>query len=421
MRWDWYRDDNAAARAVCVSFAAMFCGGLLYRSPWLAQTIGYFFLVPSAVWFVVQQRGDRWKAGMNMRSAYWLIVAGLACYLVVLLAATFAPVNDYLPVQKPIKQLRGVLVCLVSVAAIGAAARHFSGFPKLLGRSLVASAFVAAAALLAMNYFQGTLGTTRLIGFPSINWVLNPNAVGAVYAACFAVAIGHLLHRGLTSAERAGALVAALLILTVILLTASRGAMLGGFAAMGIAVLVLSRRLAAAMVLLVALSGLVLYLQYPDWVMTLIERGDANRIATWKHHLALGMEQPWLGRGLNFDIKFVLGDVNPTFQRPQDLLHPLPLQGIELIYTPHNIVIGAFVRGGVLAVVPQLLVWAVALWSCIGVARAGWYVPLMLVATTFTVCMVDHEMLPGSFSYYWYLFWLPLGVAAAAANGAGRQ
>ncbi len=419
LRWDWYRDDNAAARSVGLSFIAMFCAGLLLRSPWLSQTIGYFVLVPSALWFVFQHRNEI-GSGLNTSRAYRLIIVGLALYFAVLVAATFAPDNDYLPVGSPLKRLRGILISLACVAAIGATARHFEAFPKLLGRYVAASILIAAIVLLWASHSLGLLGNGRLNGVVGYNWVLNPNAMGAVYAICFSVAVGHVLHGGLEPVERAAVLPVALLILVIVLLTGSRGALLGCAAAVGIAVLALSRRLAAAIVLFMLLLGMVLYLQYPDWVMTLIERGDANRIAIWKHHLASGLEQPWLGRGLNFDIKFVLGDVDPTFEPPQNLTYPLSLQRVELIYTPHNIVMAAFVRGGLLAVLPQLLVWSAALWSCIGAARAGWYVPLLLVATAFTICMVDHEMLAGSFSYYWYLFWLPLGVAAAAANGAGR-
>lgn len=419
IRRDWYRDDNAAARSVCLSFVAMFCAGLLLRSPWLAQTIGYFVLVPSMAWFVYQHR-DEIGSGLKTTRAYRLIITGLALYFAVLMAATFAPENDYLSVESPQDRLRGILISLVSVAAIGATARYFRAFPRLLGRAVVASILIAAIVLLWASHSQGLLGDGRLNGVPGYNWVLNPNAMGAVYAICFSVAVGHALQGGLNAVERLAVLLVALLVLVIVLLTASRGALIGCFAAVGVAVVVLSRKLAAAIVLSVLLLAAVLYLLYPDWVMTLIERGDANRIAVWKHHLASGLEQPWLGRGLNFDIKFVLGVVDPTFEPPQNLKHPLPLQGVELIYTPHNIVIAAFVRGGLLAVAPQLLVWGVALWSGIRAARTGWYVPLTLVATAFTLGTVDHEMLPSSFNYYWYLFWLPLGVAAAAANGAGR-
>jgi O-antigen ligase len=85
------------------------------------------------------------------------------------------------------------------------------------------------------------------------------------------------------------------------------------------------------------------------------------------------------------------------------------------IYTPHNILLAALVRGGVLGFVSLVVALVAALAAAITAARQQWWLPLVVLVTALGLSSVDHELLPSTFSFYWYLFWLPLGLAAGAA------
>jgi O-antigen ligase len=102
-----------------------------------------------------------------------------------------------------------------------------------------------------------------------------------------------------------------------------------------------------------------------------------------------------LGYGLDFDVTFQIG------RSP--------------IHTPHNILLAALVRGGILALaaLAAALIGAVA--AAVAAARKGWWLPLVVLTSSLALSAVDHEMVPTSFGFYWYVFWLPLGLAAAAA------
>lgn len=387
-----------AGRVLGLAIAAMFCAGLLLRKPWLSQTIGLVVLLPVCAWLLTFDRTTR---RANARGGRLLagIVGGAAFYLAVLLLSTTVAGLGGGPGL--VKQVWQSVLCVVMVAAFAMASHRDIAFPRLFGRALTVSAAIGAAVMIGVAVARGEAAAMRLQGDPAWHWVLNPNAVAGVYAVCFAVALGHALCADVTRAERAAALTLATLPLAVVLLTQSRGAMLGCGAAVAVAALALRGRALLALGIVAAAGVILALLVFPGWTGTLLARGDSARLAVWSHFLAVGLERPWLGHGLDFDARVQLGNVP--------------------IYTPHDIVLAAFVRGGLVGALALSATLLAALAACVGAARRGWWLPLVVLGATLTLCTVDHEMVPGSFGFYWYLYWLPLGLSAAAALAPPRQ
>jgi hypothetical protein len=147
---------------------------------------------------------------------------------------------------------------------------------------------------------------------------------------------------------------------------------------------------------LLAVAAIATAIAFPDWVHAIVGRGDSSRIGLWRHYLELSRDRLWLGRGLDFDPHFRLGDTE--------------------IYTPHNILVAALVRSGLVGLSFLAVAMAGALLAALVAALRGWWLPLVVLASALTLSSVDHEMVPSAFGFYWYLFWLPLGLAAAAAR-----
>jgi hypothetical protein len=378
-----------AARLVGAAFIGMYCAGLLLRTPWLAQTICWVALLPAAIWLILERPLPVRDA--QLRMPYWLIVGGLAGYIIVLLIATFAAGVEW---QLLPKQTFGAALCLITVAAVGDASRYEYGFACLFGRWLVISAGVAALVLLGSSFLQGTLGQDRLIGLSTINWVLNSNAVAAVYATSFAVAAGHALRQDISQRERIATAVVGALLFSVVWLTGSRGALLGCIVAIIIILFASPKRISIIFAGLLIAAVAICALAFPGWVSALLARGDSHRLALWFHFLQVSKHNFWLGYGLNFDPRFELNS--------------------EVIYTPHNIFLSALVRGGGIALVFLAVLLTGAIWAVVMAARMGWWLPMTVFLAAITLSTVDHEMIPGTFSYYWYVFWLPLSLAAAA-------
>jgi hypothetical protein len=390
--WDPLPYDRFAARFAGGAIAVMFCSGLLLQQPWFAQITTWMALLPGGIWLMWLTGRPAASAGGSIRY-YWITVTGTACYLAVLIISTAAA---GLEGEEPFEdQLWAAALCVVCVAFLGLAHRRDQGFARYFGRWIAVAASVASLMLIAAAWASDSFAYGRMHGVPALNWFLNPNAVGGVYAATFAVVVGHGLRRRISTRERLMTFAAALLPLAIVLLTQSRGAMLGCAAAMLVAVIALPWRLSLTLCGLAAVAGAAVLIADPRWFAILFSRGDSHRLVLWQHYLELSRDRLWLGRGLDFDVKFALGN--------------------ETIHTPHNILLAALVRGGLPGLASLAVALIGAVLASLTAARQGWWMPITVLATSLAASMVDHEMIPTEFGFYWYLFWLPLGLAAAAA------
>ena len=149
---------------------------------------------------------------------------------------------------------------------------------------------------------------------PAFNWVLNSNALGGVYAVCFAVAVGHGLSRDISARERGAAFVMALPPLAIVMLTQSRGALLGCIAALLVALLALPIRVSLVLAGMVAAAAALIAIAFPKSVQLIFGRADSSRFALWLHYLELSRDRPWLGHGLDFDTAYKSGG-SPSTRR----------------------------------------------------------------------------------------------------------
>jgi O-antigen ligase len=363
------------------------------HTPWLSQTTLLFALLPMSLLLVWQTGGPSARDGGSI-VRYWTVVASLGAYLAVLWISTAtAGLEDQ---RHLLNHARAIFLCIAAVVSIGLIHRYDRGTIRYFGRWMSLATALGSAVLVVVAFVDEASTGGRLHGVPGINWVLNPNALAGVFAICFAVVLGHGTSRRISGWERAATLLGSLLPLSIVLMTQSRGAMLGCVAGGVVASLALPPRISLAAYAIAAMAVAVIVLAFPTWVHLLLVREDSFRLSLWAHYLELSRAKPWLGYGLDYDASYRLGSET-------------------MIYTPHNILLAALIRGGVLGLVPLIVALAAALVAAITAARRQWWLPLIVLVTAVGLSSVDHEMLPSGFSFYWYLFWLPLGLAAGAA------
>lgn len=391
--WESSPYELLPARLAAGAVGLMYCAGLVLDTPWVSRTTGLFALVPMTLWLVWQIGAPSARdGGSTLR--FWTVIASLAAYLAVLWTSTaIAGLEDGIHLSH---EAWAIFLCIVAVGAIGQAHRYDRGTARYIGRWISLAAAIASIMLVALAFLDKASDGGRLHGVPGVNWVLNPNALGGVFAICFAVVLGHGTSRRISGRERAAALIGSLLPLTIVLMTQSRGAMLGCVVGGVVASLALPSRISLAAYAIAAMAIAVIVLAFPTWAHSLLMREDSFRLSLWAHYLELSRAKPWLGYGLDYDVSYQLG-------------------GGTTIYTPHNILLAALVRGGLLGFVSLAIALAAALTAAISAARRKWWLPLIVLVTALGLSSVDHEMLPSTFSFYWYLFWLPLGLAAGAA------
>lgn len=391
--WESSPYERLPARLAAGAVGLMYCAGLVLDTPWLSRTTVLFALLPMSLWLVWQTGVPSARdGGSTLR--YWTVVASLGFYLAVLWTSTaIAGLEDGHHLSN---EAWAIFLCIVAVASIGQAHRYDHGMARYVGRWMSLAAVVASVVLVVLAFVDESSADGRLHGVPGINWVLNPNALGGMFAICFAVVLGHGMSRRISDRERAVTLIGSLLPLTIVLMTQSRGAMLGCVAGGVIASLALPPKISLAAYAIAGMAVAVIALAFPSWVHLLFVRQDSFRLSLWAHYLELSRAKPWLGYGLDYDVSYQLGSGTT-------------------IYTPHNILIAALVRGGLLGLVSLVVALAAALAAAISAARRQWWLPLIVLVTALGLSSVDHELLPSTFSFYWYLFWLPLGLAAGAA------
>jgi O-antigen ligase len=392
MIWESSPYEQLPARLAAGAVGLTYCAGLVLGTPWMSRTTVLFSLLPMSAWLL-------WRTGLpsardgGSTLRYWTVVASLAVYLAVLWTSTAsAGLADGYRLSH---EAWAIFLCIAAVASIGLAHRYDRGTVRYLGRWMSVAAVLASVMLMVLAIVDHALASGRLQGVPGINWVLNPNAVGGVFAICFAVVIGHGTSLRISDRERTAVLIGSLFPLAIVLMTQSRGAMLGCVVGGIVASLALPRRVLLTAYGVVAVASAAILLAFPNWVHLLLVREDSYRLSLWAHYLELSRAKPWLGYGLDYDVSYQL---NAT-----------------TIYTPHNILLAALIRGGLLGLVSLVVALAAALAAAIAAARRQWWLPLVVLVTASGLSSVDHELLPSTFSFYWYLFWLPLGLAAGAA------
>jgi O-antigen ligase len=189
-------------------------------------------------------------------------------------------------------------------------------------------------------------------------------------------------------------------LLAFVALAQARGAMLGlALAALTWAIVTRQRALLA---LGLAVLAVGLGLQYAGMfgAYDLLARGFTLRLHTWTDALARMPDALWFGYGIADPQTFIL-------KHGETVIHP------HTIMHPHSAFFGHQLQGGLVGTAIFLGLLAAA-------ARVGWrawreqddFLILTLVAFLVGNSLVDFGHFYGQLDLEWFLFWLPMALAA---------
>ena len=317
-----------------------------------------------------------------------LVVAGLLLSTVV---------HDA-PAQRLLLTLlwRGVLVLWFLYLAALAVALDPRGAERLI--LVLAAACAASAAANLFLYFRlplEALPDEAQVRFAPVFGLLGgrfATTAGATYAVFAGAALALALGPRQGHAVRAVAILSAVVLGVALALTQTRGAYLA-IAAAAVAVAACQSRRAQWAVLAALLAAVLVGLLYQPLFEVVVERGASYRPAAWAHFLPAFLEHPLLGIGQREPIRILLEDME--------------------IHHPHNILLSAQVRGGLLAFAGLLVMIVAALvWAWRFARRTGQAAVLAMVTALAVASLFDYEARVTPTDWIWLTIWVPLGLAA---------
>jgi O-antigen ligase len=380
-------------RVLPVSYTAALCLVYVMHNIWAARTVYDFVVLPVAL---VSIRRREWLP--IVKDPAFLAAAGYFAGLA--LAGLAAPDRHAAILVHHFEESLLVLSLLVVTAILV----RRGGERFVTTAFLILAVAAAAAALLNVVVYYRDLPvdqfwTTRLQGIPGVTMYYNSNVVGDVYAIAFAAAAALLAQGRLRVLPAALAALAAAILLGTVLLSGSRGALLGAAAASCVLLALCGSWRWRIAILGTVLGGLLLLvcLRLP-LPMDILARADSKRLSLWPAYLRLAAARPWLGYGLSFDTTIRLND------------------GFAIL-NPHNIVLAALIRGGIVSALPLLAVLVLSVhraWR--GWVGAGTPLALAMMAACILITVVDHEFLASPIGFHWLLLWLPVGISIGVAG-----
>jgi O-antigen ligase len=209
-----------------------------------------------------------------------------------------------------------------------------------------------------------------------------------------------------TPAHRIALVSCFVVLLAFVALAQARGAMLGlALAGLTWAVLTRQRALLAFGLAVVAIG---IGLQYADafGAYDLLARGFTLRLHTWTDALARMPDALWLGYGVADPQTFIL-------KHGETVIHP------HTIMHPHSAFFGHQLQGGLVGTAIFLALVAAAGW----IAWRAWreradFLILTLLAFLIGNSLVDFGHFYTQLDLEWFLFWLPVALAAGAEVGS---
>ena len=272
--------------------------------------------------------------------------------------------------------------------------------PKSLKRLLLVSgAVVAASALINMVAYIGYSGKlcSHLVSSARMCSVLGmpdyPNStnISAPYALYAVGAVAALTYGELSRLERVVFAASAAILMAAMVLTEARSGLVAAMSGFAVLAATGPRWCRFALCALVAASVVALAAS-PYLYGTLIGRGTSYRPELWSRYLSMGFEHPLIGHG-------IIGNID---QRMHDG---------HVVIQPHNLVLSAFVRGGIVGALAMATAIGGSLYGAVRYwlkTRRG--IPLALIVTMFGYGMFDYQLLATYPTWPWITFWFPLGV-----------
>lgn len=273
--------------------------------------------------------------------------------------------------------------------------------PRLAYFMLACIAMVAAGAVINMVAFaEGhpfspeLLSSFRLLGTIGMPESTNSTSLSVTYAVYGAAA---LAMTGDDPAPWRRMLFGcfAIILLVGVLMTQARSAYLAVAVAAVVPAAALSGRARLAAFGGIAFAVVALPL-LPEAREVIAARGLSYRPEIWVDYFAMAAHGPFFGYGITPNIDQVMTDG-------------------KVVDQPHNIVLAALVRGGIiggaamLTLLVECLYWSYRLW----LTSRQMTLLCMLVAMT-TAGMFDYQLVATNPSWTWVTFWLPIGLAIGA-------
>ena len=268
----------------------------------------------------------------------------------------------------------------------------------------VVSIAAAAIALVAIIVFVATRPFDYLFYFRLGHW---PKGQGpsvaslAINSGIFLVAsIAIFLEDTRSLWHRLPLAASALTLMSALVLTQSRSVCLAALAGIAATIHWSSRsiRRAAVAVPAVLILALILITTVPGVSEIILWRGDSRRLEIWSHYINTSWDQPWLGSGMMRNI----------FETMDGAVIP----------HPHNLILSAQVRGGVLATGAMIVMLLGGLYYSAEYAKlTGQRAPLGIMVTLVVAGIFDYQILIRSFPDWQTLFfWFPVGICIGAEH-----
>ena len=187
----------------------------------------------------------------------------------------------------------------------------------------------------------------------------------------------------------------AAVLLLAVLMTQARSA----YTAIGVSAMVLAGSLSRATrvaLIIGVVSAAVALLLIPQVDKAMLARGFSYRPELWVDYFTMAVKGPMFGYGITPDIDQQMHDG-------------------RIVDQPHNIVLSALVRGGVVGALAMLTVLLAALyWTFRRWRSAGQITPLCLMVAMTTASMFDYQLLATNPTWPYVTFWVPIGIAIGA-------
>jgi O-antigen ligase len=344
------------------------------------------------------------RQALTTSRIFWVVAVYL---LAIAVASALLPDMPQWLLNRPLRMSPMVLYFVIITASLTMHSRlGFANFLLLCTAILATSEIINIAWFVSTRPFQpdfpDTFRLTASLGMPLTENATNLSITYAVYSAgSFAMIrdeptswrrilfgfFGVTLLIGVLMTQARSAYLAVLLSVLVLVLAGSRGrppriALVGGIAF-------------AAVVL-------VLLLLVPTFRHVIDSRGVSHRPEIWLYYLRMAAHRPFLGYGMAPNIDQILSDGS-------------------VIPQPHNIVLSALIRGGIIGCAAMMAVLAQCLyWSYRASTTFGQIAPLCMLIAMTTASMFDYQLLPTNPSWEWVTFWLPTGIAIGLET-AGRS
>jgi hypothetical protein len=221
-----------------------------------------------------------------------------------------------------------------------------------------------------------------------------PTTSALTYSICLISCLGEIVNRE-TNYKKFLSLISSVILLTVLILSHSRGPVFGSIIALIISIFIsLPDHRRMYLWFIIIFSNF--YFIIPFIGKDALIRADNQRFDVWKRFWKLAYMRPLLGYGER--IEFLV-----------------QLESGAWLGHAHNIFLSAFIRGGVGAAISLFLVYFSALIKTYYFAKiTSNIIPLALIITIILAGIVDFDQIIFLTDWQWVSFWMPISLAIAA-------